>query len=350
MEKLDVEKIKKEFSELTEELGKPEVIKDASKLKEISKARAKLEKLIEKSEKSEKLEKEISETEKLAASGQDEELINLASLELKKLKKEKAKLDEEIGILSGGNADLSKSVIVEIRAGTGGEEAALFASELFNMYVHYAANNNWKVNILDSSKTDLGGCKSAVFEINGENIYSTMRFESGVHRVQRVPATEKSGRIHTSTVSVAVLPQAEEVDVEIKPQDIKIEFFRSSGPGGQNVNKVETAVRIYHLPSGIAVASQESRSQLKNREAAMKMLRSKLYEIKKIEEEKKMSAERKKQIGTAERSEKIRTYNFPQDRITDHRIKESWKHIAGILAGGLEPVIETLKEHLGKSS
>lgn len=342
----DIEKAKKEFLELTEQLGKPEIIKDTSKLRDISKARAKLEKLIEKSEKSEKLEKEIKETENMVANEQDEELINLASLELKKLKKEKSKLDEEMEILSGGNTELAKNVIIEIRAGTGGEEAALFASQLFNMYIHYAANQGWKINVLDSNKTDLGGCKSAVFEINGENVYSTMRFESGVHRVQRVPATEKSGRIHTSTISVAVLPQAEDVDVEIKPQDIKIEFFRSSGPGGQNVNKVETAVRIYHLPSGIAVASQESRSQLKNREAAMKMLRSKLYEIKKTMEEQKMSAERKKQIGTADRSEKIRTYNFPQDRITDHRVKESWKHISGILAGNLEPIIETLKERL----
>lgn len=343
---IDIEKAKKEFLELTEQLGKSEIIKDTSKLRDISKARAKLEKLIEKREKSEKLEKEIKETENMAANEQDEELINLATLELKKLKKEKSKLDEEMEILSGGNTELAKNVIIEIRAGTGGEEAALFASQLFNMYIHYAANQGWKINVLDSNKTDLGGFKSAVFEINGENVYSIMRFESGVHRVQRVPATEKSGRIHTSTVSVAVLPQAEDVDVEIKPQDIKIEFFRSSGPGGQNVNKVETAVRIYHLPSGIAVASQESRSQLKNREAAMKMLRSKLYEIKKTMEEQKMSAERKKQIGTADRSEKIRTYNFPQDRITDHRVKESWKHISGILAGNLEPIIETLKEKL----
>ncbi len=346
MEKSDIEKMKKEFQELTERLGQPEIINDAEKLKEISKARAKLEKLIEKSEKSEKLEKEIKETENMATNEKDEELVNLAALELKKLKKEKTKLDEEIGILSGGNTELAKNVIIEIRAGTGGEEAALFASQLFNMYIHYAANRGWKINVLDSSKTDIGGYKTAVFEINGENVYSTMRFESGVHRVQRVPTTEKSGRIHTSTVSVAVLPQAEDVDIEIKPQDIKIEFFRSSGPGGQNVNKVETAVRIYHLPTGFAVASQESRSQLKNREAAMKMLRSKLYEIKKTEEEQKMSAERKKQIGTADRSEKIRTYNFPQDRITDHRVKESWKHISGILAGNLEPIIEILKEKL----
>lgn len=237
----------------------------------------------------------------------------------------------------------SPNIIMEIRAGAGGKEAALFAKKLFEMYAHFADKRAWELIILNESKSELGGYKEAVFEVNGQDAYKMLRWESGVHRVQRIPETEKSGRVHTSTASVAVLPQAREIDIEIKPQDIKIEFFRSSGPGGQNVNKVETAVRIHHLSSGLIVTSQESRSQQKNRERAFTLLRTKLLDAKIREGAKKIAVERRQQIGTGDRSEKIRTYNFPQDRVTDHRIKKSWHNIESIMAGNLEPVVETLQ-------
>ncbi len=238
----------------------------------------------------------------------------------------------------------SHDVIMEIRAGAGGVEASLFAQELFQMYTRFASKKEWKVAVIDESKSDLGGYKEVIFEISGQGAYRALAWESGVHRVQRIPETEKSGRIHTSTASVAVLPKAREIDIEIKPQDIEMEFSRSGGAGGQNVNKVETAVRIIHKPSGIAVRSQESRSQQKNRERAMEILRSKLLIIKMEEEQKKMSSERKQQIGTGDRSEKIRTYNFPQDRITDHRIKESWHNIPSLMEGNIEEIIESLSK------
>lgn len=236
-----------------------------------------------------------------------------------------------------------QNAIIEIRAGAGGDEASLFAKSLFDMYTRFATRKGWSATMLDESKSDLGGYKEVIFNIKGTGAFEILRFESGAHRVQRIPETEKSGRVHTSTASVAVLPEAREIDIEIKPQDIRLEFSRSGGAGGQNVNKVETAVRIVHLPTGISVRSQESRSQQTNRERAMEILRSKLLDIKTQEEMKKISAERKQQIGTGERSEKIRTYNFPQDRVTDHRIKKSWHNIESILAGNMEPIIEALR-------
>mgnify|MGYP001618363532 CR=1 FL=1 len=238
------------------------------------------------------------------------------------------------------------NLIMEIRAGAGGVEAALFAKKLFDMYNRFAEKRGWQTKLISESKSDLGGYKEAVFEINGEGAYKILRNESGVHRVQRIPDTEKMGRIHTSTASVAVLPQAREVDLEIKPQDLKIEFFRSSGPGGQNVNKVETAVRIYHLPTGLIVTSQDSRSQQANRERAMTLLRSKLLDAKIQAEANKIAKERRQQIGTGDRSEKIRTYNFPQDRVTDHRIKESWHNLESIMAGNIEPIIGALQNSI----
>jgi peptide chain release factor 1 len=235
----------------------------------------------------------------------------------------------------------TRGVIMEIRAGVGGEEAALFAERLFEMYSRFASKQGWRLAIIDESKSERGGYKEIVAEISGD-AYSAFRFESGVHRVQRVPETEKAGRVHTSTASVAVLPIAQETDIAVRPQDIKIEFFRSSGPGGQNVNKVETAVRIYHLPTGLIVTSQDSRSQQKNREQAMTLLRSRLLAARREQEAQKTADTRRAQIGTGDRSEKIRTYNFPQDRITDHRIKQSWHHIESVLAGNMEPLVDAL--------
>jgi peptide chain release factor 1 len=238
------------------------------------------------------------------------------------------------------------SILVEIRAGVGGEEAALFARDLFRMYQKYAQSKNWQLNVLDSSVSDLGGFKEIIFSLKGENVFENMRFEGGVHRVQRIPKTEKGNRIHTSTASVAILPQIELSKIEIKPQDLKIEVFKSSGPGGQYVNKRETGVRITHLPTGIVVSSQESRNLHQNKENAMKILSWRLFELQKIKEELKIIEQRRQQIKNAERSEKIRTYNFPQNRLTDHRIQKSWYNLDEIIEGKLDPVIKSLKEKI----
>ncbi len=233
----------------------------------------------------------------------------------------------------------SQKLIMEIRAGTGGDEAALFARDLFRMYSGFAAKRGWPIAVLDESLSSADGYKEVIFEVAGEGAYKTLKSEAGVHRVQRTPRTEKSGRIHTSTASVAVLPEAKESDIGIRPQDIELEFSRSGGAGGQNVNKVETAVRVIHKPTGIAVRSQESRSQQQNRERAMMLLRTKLLDVQRRAEIEKTASARREQIGSAERAEKIRTYNFPQDRVTDHRIKKTWHNIESILAGNLEPIV-----------
>jgi peptide chain release factor 1 len=238
------------------------------------------------------------------------------------------------------------SILVEIRAGVGGEEAALFARDLFRMYQKYAQSKNWQLNVLDSSVSDLGGFKEIIFSLKGENVFENMRFEGGVHRVQRIPKTEKGNRIHTSTASVAILPQIELSKIEIKPQDLKIEVFKSSGPGGQYVNKRETGVRITHLPTGIVVSSQESRNLHQNKENAMKILSWRLFELQKTKEELKIIEQRRQQIKNAERSEKIRTYNFPQNRLTDHRIQKSWYNLDEIIEGKLDPVIKSLKDKI----
>lgn len=277
----------------------------------------------------------------------DPGMAGLAEEELKVFKSQKEGILKEMEAILAEEKEeeeFPNEIILEVRAGAGGEEAALFAQSLSSMYKKYAESEGWTFSVVSESKTSLGGYKEAVFEIRGKNVYKKLRFETGVHRIQRVPETEKMGRVHTSTASVAILPIRKKTTIEIKPSDLEIEFSRSGGAGGQNVNKVETAVRIIHKPTGIDVRSTAERSQQKNRDKAMGILIAKLEILKEEEEAKKFSAERKEQIGTANRSEKIRTYNILQDRITDHRIKESWHNIEKIMAGDLAPIIQVLEK------
>ena len=295
------------------------------------------------------LEMDVAESfkwprEKMARFGELSKTKTLADEYQKSSETRKKDIEEKLKELLGLNGTSRNKAILEIRAGVGGDEAALFAADLFNMYKAYAQKQNWEFKILDESKNDLGGYKEAVAEIRGKDIYDLLRRESGVHRIQRVPATEKSGRIHTSTASVAILPVAEEKEIEVKDADMEVTFSRAGGPGGQNVNKVETAVRLLHKPSGIIVSSRTERSQKANRDRALEILRSKLLDEKIRKEEAAVSKERKEQIGTADRSEKIRTYNFLQDRVTDHRLNKSWHNIQNIISGNLDQIIESFKK------
>jgi peptide chain release factor 1 len=297
-----------------------------------------------------KLENEEISTKKMVET--DANLADLAQEELENIKTQKEailKQMEDILREEEKEEEFPNEIILEVRAGAGGEEASLFAEELAKMYTKYAENQGWSVSLVNESRSAVGGYKEVSFEIHGQGIYKTLRFETGVHRIQRVPVTEKVGRVHTSTASVAILPIRKKTSVIINPTDLEIETSRSGGAGGQNVNKVETAVRIIHKPTGIDVRSTAQRSQLKNREAAMSILVAKLQQMKDDEEAKKYSANRKDQIGTADRSEKIRTYNILQDRITDHRIKQSWHNIEKIMAGGIEPILEAMSNFDGRT-
>lgn len=338
-----LQSIENRFNELEELLANPEIVSDISKYQSLLKERGKIEKVVNEFREYKKFLKEREDTESLLDETQDEELRALAEVELEKIDKKIEQLEFSLksSFLPEDPND-ERNIIMEIRAGTGGEEAALFAADLFRMYIGYAQKKGWKVDIVSSNPTGLGGFKEIIFLVEGKGAYSRLKFESGVHRVQRVPITESSGRIHTSTATVAVLPEMEEVEVEIDPKDLRIETFRSGGAGGQHVNKTESGVRITHIPTGIVVQCQDERSQHQNKEKAMRVLRSRLYEYLQQEKESEIASKRRSQVGTGERSEKIRTYNFPQRRVTDHRINYSSFQLEEILSGELDEFIDRL--------
>ncbi|EGD53038.1 bacterial peptide chain release factor 1 (bRF-1) [Thermoanaerobacter thermohydrosulfuricus] len=334
--------IEDRYVELSQKISDPNIISNVNEWRKYVKEHAAIEDIVLKYREYKKVLEDIEATKELLSSN-DEELKEMAEEELSQLEEKKEKLLEEIKILLiPKDPNDEKNVIMEIRAGAGGEEAALFAHDLFRMYSMYAEKKGWKVEIMSSNETDIGGFKEVILNISGKGAYSRLKYESGVHRVQRVPTTEAGGRIHTSTATVAVLPEVEEVDVEINPNDIKVDVFRSGGHGGQSVNTTDSAVRVTHIPTGIVVTCQDERSQIQNRERALKILRAKLYEMALQEQQREIAETRKSQVGTGERSERIRTYNFPQGRVTDHRIGLTLYRLQEVLDGDLDEIIDAL--------
>lgn len=338
-----LEAIEDRYELLSQQVSDPEVIAKTTEWQKLMKEHSDLTDLVEKYREYKKTKQTIADSKEMLGEKLDKEMEELVKMELSEAQDHIEVVQEELKILllpKDPNDD--KNVIVEIRGGAGGDEAALFAGDLFRMYTRYAERQKWKVEVLSSNETGIGGFKEVSFMITGKGAYSRLKFESGVHRVQRIPATESGGRIHTSTVTVAVLPEAEDVDVQINPNDLRVDVFRSSGNGGQSVNTTDSAVRITHLPTGIAVSCQDEKSQLKNKDKALKVLRARLLDIEEEKKRKEYAAERKSQVGTGDRSERIRTYNFPQGRVTDHRIGLTIHQLESVLDGDIEEFIDAL--------
>lgn len=339
-----IKELKEEHKELKKDILDPSKMSDRKFYKKISRRFKTLQEILDTFEKYETLKDSISDTEQLIKEEKDMDLHQLAQEEIDELETQKEVAYENLKeLLSPKDPNDSKDALIEIRAGTGGEEAALFVADLFRMYTYFAEKKGWKLNVISSNPTGVGGYKEVIFSLEGEEVYGIMRFESGVHRVQRIPVTESQGRIHTSAISVAVLPEADEVDVEVNEKDLKIDVYRSSGHGGQSVNTTDSAVRITHLPTGLVVTCQDEKSQMKNKARAMQVLRSRLLDMEISRHEAEIAAHRKTQVGTGDRSAKIRTYNFPQSRVTDHRINLTSYKLNAILTGELDEFIEALR-------
>jgi peptide chain release factor 1 len=340
-----LEDLQEQHRTLEERLGDPQVIADHVAFQRYAKAHAELAQIVDEYQAYRRLQSAIHETKQILQESQDPEMRELAEAELRDLSRRLVEEEEKMRLLLLPSDPLDqKNIILEIRAGTGGEEAALFAADLLRMYIRHAESKGWKVEMLSSNSTGVGGVREAILSVEGKGVYSRLKFESGVHRVQRVPITEASGRIHTSAVTVAVLPEAEEVEVEIDPRDLRVDVFRSTGPGGQSVNTTDSAVRITHLSTGMVVSCQDEKSQHKNKTKAMKVLRARLMDKLRDEQNAEISAARRQQVGTGDRSERIRTYNFPQGRVTDHRVGLTLHSLNTVLEGDIDPLIQALQQ------
>ena len=341
-----LEQIEAKYEELNQALASPEIVSDSARYQKTAKTHSEITPVVEKYREYKDLTRGIAESKALLQDETDPEMVSYAEEELAKLEKRVGEVEEELKVLLlPKDPNDEKNVILEIRAGTGGDEATLFAAEIFRMYNRYAETQRWRVEVLSTSESGVGGLKEVIALIEGQGVYSRLKYESGVHRVQRVPATETQGRVHTSAVTVAVLPEAEDVDIKIDPKDIRIDTFCSSGPGGQSVNTTYSAVRITHLPTNTVVSCQDEKSQIKNREKGMRVLRSRLYEMEQQKQQEALAKERKAMVGPGDRSEKIRTYNFPQNRVTDHRIGYTVHQLPEFMDGRLQPLIEALITH-----